>query len=799
MSGWLADLSLGVRLVRRRPAYAAAAVLTLALGIGIDTATWSVVDAVLVRPLPYPRPERLVSLMASRPSRGLDRVSLTPADFLAFRSGARAFADLGAFVPFGTVDLTGEGEPAQLRRHLVSVGLLPALGVRPVRGRLFVPEDFRPEGARVALLSARLWRERYGGDPAAVGRRLLLDGERVLVVGILPADFRIPGGDPDLVLPLVWPVGAAADRGSAYLGAIGRLRPGVSLEAARAELAVVARRLERQLPESNRGLGASLLPLGDALAGPARTALLAAWAAVGLVLLVACANVASLQLVRAAARGREMAVRAALGASRTRIARQLLAESAVLAAAGGALGLPLAALALRLLPDPRGVYLSPNVDVRLDARALAYCLAATTLAALASGLAPALRTAGRASALRSGGPPRQRLQGLLVAGEIAAAAMLLSGAGLLLRGLDRLLSRDPGLSPGHVLAFDVALPASRYPGEGEAARFYAELATRLARLPGATAAGAAKEVPPGEPWSFHPQVDGRELPPEASAGWEVVTPGYFAALGTPLLRGRPFGPADRAGSASVALVNRSAARRFLGGAGANPVGRRLRFNGEWHEVVGVVGDQWAPSREAEPPPVVYLAAAQSPVPAAMLRTMTFVVRAAGDPFALANPVRRTLAALDPDLPAARLGPLADRLAAAGALVQSRFNAALLATFAALALALAAVGIYGAMSYLVAARTRELGVRMALGARRGDLLRLVLARGAALALAGLLLGLAGAAALSRLLASLLYGISERDPWTFAAAAAISATAALIASLLPAHRASRLEPVAALREE
>ncbi len=807
MSGWLAgclaDLGLGVRLVRRRPAYAVAAALTLALGIGIDTATWSVVDAVLVRPLPYPRPERLVSVMGSRPSRGLDRVSLSPADFLAFRSGARSFADLGAFVPFGTVDLTGPGdpgqpEPVQLRRHLVSAGLLAALGVRPAQGRLFAPADYRPGGERVALLSSHLWRQRYGGDPAAVGRRVLLDGERTLVVGVLPAGFRIPGGDPDLVLPLVWPTGAAADRASAYLGAVGRLRPGVSLAAARAELAVVAGRLERQFPGSNRGLGASLLPLGEAMAGPARTALLAAWAAVGLVLLIACANVANLQLVRAAERGREMAVRLALGAGRARIARQLLAESAVLAAAGGALGLPLAALALRLLPDPRGVYLPGNVDVRLDARALGYSLAATAFAALAAGLAPALRTAGRALVLRTGEPPhRQRLQSLLVAGEIAAAAMLLAGAGLLLRGLDRLLSRDPGLSPGRVLALDVALPASRYRGAAEIARFHEELALRLARLPGATAAGAAKEVPPDEPWSFHPRVAGRELPPEASTGWEVVTPGYFAALGTPLLRGRPFGPGDRAGSPRVALVNRSAARRFL--TSGDPVGRRLRFNGDWYEVVGVVGDQWAPSREAEPPPVVYLAAAQSPVPAAMLRSMTHVVRAAGEPLALQGSVRRTLAALDPELPAARLGPLADRLAAAGALVQSRFNAALLSTFAALALALAAVGIYGAMSNLVMARTRELGVRMALGARRGDLLRLVLLRAAALGLAGLLLGLAGAAALSRLLVSLLYGVSERDPWTFAATAMISATAALLAALLPAHRASRLEPVAALREE
>jgi len=798
MGGMLEDLRLGVRLAWRRPAFAAAAAVTLALGIGIDTATWSVVDTVLLRPLPYPRPERLVSAMAARPSRGLDRVSLTPADFLAFREGGHAFAALGAFVPFGTVDLTGEGDPVELRRHLVSEGLLAALGVRPARGRLFLASDYRGEGPPVALLSARLWRQRYGGDLAIVGRRLLLEGRRVEVVGVLPAAFRIPGGEPDLLLPLVFPAGAATDRESAYLGAIGRLRPGVPLAAARAELAVVARRLERQLPATNRGLGASLVPLSEAMAGTAGPALLAAFAAVCCVLLIACANVANLQLVRAAARGREMAVRLALGASRWRIARQLFAESAVLAAAGGALGLPLAGLALALLPDPRGVYLPKNVDVRLDARALGAALVLTALAALAAGLAPALRTAFRALLPRAAEAPRsQRLQGLLVTAEIAAASMLLVGAGLLLRGLDRLLARDPGFAPRHVLALDVALPAARYPEAWQAARFDAELCARLAALPGVTGAGAAKELPPDEPWSFHPRVAGAELPADASAGWEVVTPGYFAAMGTPIVRGRPFDAGDRAGSPPVALVNRSAARRFL--ADGDPVGRRLRFNGTWHQVIGVAGDQRSPSRDEEPQPVVYLAAAQEPVPAPMLRSMSFVVRAAGDPLALANPVRRALASLDPDLPAAHLGALDERLAAAGVLVQSRFNATLLAAFAALALVLAAVGIYGAMSYLVTARTRELGVRMAVGAGRGDLLRLVLARGAALAAAGLALGLAGAAALSRLLASLLYGVSARDPWTFAAVALILAMVALLASFLPARRASRLEPVAALRSE
>ncbi len=801
MTGALQDVTSAARLALRRPAHAAAAVLTLALGIGVNTAIWSVVDATLLRPLPYPHPERLVSVMAVRTSQGPERLSLTPADFLAWRSGSVALAELGAFVPFGTVDLTGEGEPVRLRRHLVSAGLLAALGAPAELGRLFVAAEYGPQGARVALLSDRLWRRRYGGDPAILGRRLRLDGERYEVVGVLPADLRVPGGEPDLLLPLVFPTGAAVDRGAAYLGGIGRLRPGVSLAAAQAELAVLAHRLERQLPATNRDLGASLEPLAATLSGTARPALLLTSCAVAFVLLIACANVANLQLAHAASRRDEMAVRLALGASRWRIVRQLLAETTLLAVAGGALALPLAGLALRLLPDARGVYLPHNVDVRLDGRALAFTFAVAALAALGAGLAPALATARRAP-LRPGGPAgsprRRRLQALLVILEIAAASMLLTGAGLLLRGLSHLLASDPGFAPRGVLVMDVALPETRYPEARQAAGFYAELTARLAALPGVAAVGAAKEIPPEEPWSFHLRVAASDLPAAAAAaGWEVVTPGYFAAMGTAVVRGRAFDGRDRAGSPLVALVNRSAERRFL--AGREAVGRRLKFNGHWHDVIGVVGDQRNPSGEEAAPPIVYFAAAQTPVPAAMLRSMTLVVRAAGEPLALAEPARRVLRALDRDLPLAGMETLESRLAAAGALRQSRFNSALLATLAALAALLAAVGIYSAMSYLVATGTRELGVRMAIGARRADLMRLVLARGAALTLAGLALGQTGAAALSRLLASLLYGVSGRDPWTFAAAALALAAVALLATFLPARRASRLEPTAALRGE
>ena len=786
-----------LRALSGHPGYTAAAVLTLALGIGANTAIFSVVDAVLLRPLPFPEPDRLIDVLAVRSGADTDRVAISPADFLAWRSAGRVFQDLGAYVPFGTLDWTGGAEPVRLSRHLVSEGLLAALGVRPDHGRLFVGEEYRQGRQRVALLSHRLWRTRFGADPGAVGRSLTLGGEVYEVVGVLPRDFRIRGGEPDLLLPLAFGPEAAADRESSYLGAIGRLRPGISLERARREMDA----LGRQLPEEDR-VRASLVPLHDVLAGPARAALLVLFGAVAFVLLIACANVAGLQLVRAASRQPEIVLRSALGADRRRLARQLLAESGVLAVLGGAGGVLLAILALRLLPDVRGIYLPRDVEVGVDLRVLGFTLLLTLLAALVSGLAPALRgsradlrgafQAGSAGSQDGG---RTRLQDSFVVAEIALALVLLAGAGLMLRSFVRLMGEDPGFEPRQVLTLEIELPAARYPEAAQAAAFYDELVARIARLPGVTAAGAVKELPPDTPWGFQPVLVGQEEPEEESAGWELVTPGYFAAMGTPVLRGWAFSSRDREGSRPVTVINESAVRRFF--ATGDPIGQRMRFNGVWHEVVGVVRDQKVPGEAAGGSPVFYFAHAQLAVPPDYLRSMAVAVRTEGDPLAQAAAVRRTLWSLDADLPAAELQPLERRLAGGLFFARSHFNTVLLVLFAGLALLLAMIGIAGLLSYRVSRRTRELGIRMALGAQRFDLLRQVMAHGLALTVLGLVLGLAGAVSLTRVLASLLYGLGTLDPLTLGAVVLLLATAASLACYLPARRASRLEPVTALR--
>jgi putative ABC transport system permease protein len=801
--GFPRDLGGAFRSLASRPGFTAAAVLTLALGIGANTAIFSVVDAVLLRPLPFPEPDRLVDVLAVRPG-GSDRAAISPADFLAWRAQGWVFQEIGAYIPFGTLDWTGGEEPVRLSRHLVSEGLLAALGVRPSQGRLFAADEYRPGAPRVALLSHKLWRGRFGGDPGVIGRSLTLGGEVHEVVGVLPREFRIRGGEPDLLLPLAFGPEAAADREAASLGAIGRLRPGVSVEQARREMDALGARLALQLPESERAYP-SLVPLREVVAGPARAALLVLSGAVAFVLLIACANVSGLQLVRAVSREPEIALRAALGADRRRLARQLLAESTALALLGGLGGVALAGLALAVLPDARGLYLPTGVDLGLDLRVLGFTLGLTLLAGIVSGLAPALRcsrTDLRTMMVQGGGAGsqdggRSRLQDAFVVAEIALALVLLAGAGLMLRSFARLLSENPGFEAQRVLTLEIELPAARYPEAANAAAFYAELLDRLGRLPGVEAAGAAKELPPDTPWSFRPALAGREEPEDEAAGWQLVTPGYFAAMGTPLLRGQDFTSRDREGGRPVTVVNETAARRFFPSADA--LGRRVRFNGAWFDVIGVVRDQRIPGGEPGGAPVFYFAHAQLPVPADYGRALALAVRTEGDPLALAAAVRRTLGSLDPDLPAAELQPLERRLAGGLFFARSHFNTVLLVLFAGLALLLAMIGISGVLSYRVSRRTREMGVRMAFGARRIDLLRLVMAHGLALTLLGLLLGLAGAVSLTRFLSSLLYGLGTLDPLTLGAVVLLLAAAASLACYLPARRASRLEPLAALRAE
>ncbi|HYL06080.1 MAG TPA: ABC transporter permease [Thermoanaerobaculia bacterium] len=794
----LQDLSHSLRLAFKSPMLSLVVVLTLALGIGATTVVFTVVDAALLRPVPYPDPERIVVVLGAHPKQGPERISLAPADFLALRGYNRSLGQLGAFVPFGSLDLTGQGEPVRLQRHLVSEGTLEALGVHAVAGRLFQADDYRP-GQHSVVLSHRLWRSRFAGDPGVVGRQLLLGGEPARVVGVLPPDFRIPGGDPDLVLPLAFRPADATDRSAAYLGGIGRLRRGVSLAQARADLGGLARGLAQRFPATNRDLDVSLVPLPESLGLQARTALWAIFAAVGLLLLMTCVNVSNLHLTRWLAREHELGIRAALGATTSRLVRQLLAENLPPAIAGGAVGLLLADVALRVLPDPRGIYLPASLGVGLGGRAFEFAVLVTLASVVISGLLPAWRASRLGRSMSGGraappGPRHERLQQGLVALEVALAFVLLIGAGLLLRSFLNIVDQGLGFDPGQVLTLDVSLPAARYGEPRQSRELYRELARQLAALPGVEAVGAAKEIPPGEPWSFHPRIEDEEVPRDVSVGWQLIIPGYFEALRTPLVTGRPLGDRDRAGTRLVALLNQSAVRTVLGGGVA--VGKRLRFDGESFEIVGVVKDQRNPGGDTAP--VVYFAYDQARVPADMMRSLSFVVRTRAKPLVLAGLVKSALWSLDRNLPISRLASMDQRLSAAAPLARSRFNAVLMAVFAGLALILAAIGIYGVISYAVRQRTREIGVRMALGARRADLVGMVLRRGLATALLGVACGALGSAVLARLVASLLFGIGGADPLTFLVVAAGLVAVAVLACYVPARRASRLEPAVALRE-
>jgi len=790
-----------------RPAFSAALIGTLALGIGACVAIFAVLDAAVLRPAPYPQAERIASVLALHPSRGPEPTSLSPADFLALRAGNRSFSTLGAYVPFGTLDLTGEGDPVRLPRFLVSEGALESLALSPAAGRLFAPADYRPGEARVVAISHRLWQSRFGGEPSIVGRTISLDGEPYEVAGVLPRTFRLPGGDPDLVLPLIFPADAATDRESAYLGGLGRLRAGVTPELAEAELSGLARRLGPAPAETGTSptndLAVRVEPLGEHYASSARTGLWAIFGAVGLVLLLASVNVASLHLVRAVSRERELAVRRALGASTARIARQLVVESLIHAAAAGALALGLAEIALRMLPDPRGVYLPKSLPLALGASGLGFAAAIALGSALLAVL-PALWRAGRKNgasvidraATVGADPGRERLHGALVIAEVALAFVLLAGGGLLVRNFRHLMDQDLGFRPEHALTFDLSLPESRYPDAPQVRGFYRDLFDRIAAMPGVVAAGGAKEIPPAEPWGFTPEIEGETAKEGASAGWQLVTPGYFEALGAARGSGDTIGKTDRAGGRRVALLDATAAHELLGTKPA--IGRRVRFNGEGFDIVGIAPDLHRPGEDATP--TVYLAFDQEPVPIGYLRGLSIVVRTSGDPLALAAPIRDAVRTLDRNLPVSRLLTFEQRLAEATPLAKSRFNALLSASFGTLALLLAAVGIYGVLSFSVRLRTREIGVRAALGADRQELLGLVLRRGLALSLLGIVIGAALAVAGSRGIASLQtlwVGVGGSDLGMLLGTGGFLLAVAALACWLPARRASRVDPCEALR--
>jgi putative ABC transport system permease protein len=806
MGGLLLDLRYAVRALARQKGVTATAVLTLALGIGATTAVFSIVHAVLIRPLRYPDADRLTILLTEFHDGGaVHRVPVAfPGDFLEWSAHARAFEGLGASVQ-GTVNLSGDGEPERLRRAAVTRALLDVLRVPPLLGRTFEEEEMRAEAAPVAMLGAGLWQRRFGGDPSIVGRTILLDRTPTTVVGVVPAGLAFPAG-VEVWTPLSPSPG---DRRNAYLQVVGRLAPSVTLAQAQAEMATIAARVE-QAAVKKRGAGVAVMPLKDHIVGDVGRLLLVFGGAVAFVLLIACVNVASLLLARAETRRNEVAIRSALGATRWRLSRQLLCESLVLAAAGGACGALLAVwgagLTVVLVPPGTVARLE---EAAIDPAVLGFAAVVSLGTSLLFGLAPMLHVKPRGAPLASGADAgRGRVPGfgglrVLVAGETALSVVLLVGAALLVRSFLRLSSVDPGFVSSHVLTLDISLPESPDANPEPALTFHERVLERLGRLSEVESAGAVNFLPLGGSLlrgDF--AVEGLDAWPEGLlAAKPSVSPGYFRAMGVRLLQGRPFGPGDTRSAPGVAIVSVSLARRLW--PGQDPLGRRVKIGiggaperEPWRTVVGVVADVRQTSLGDGPMPALYSPLAQAPL-RFLVNDVTLVVRTAGEPAALATAVTREIHALDPSLPVTRVQPLESLVA--DSLASPRFRMTLLGAFAGVGVALAAIGVFGVLAYAVSRRTREIGVHMALGADRPRVVRLVVGQALGMTGVGLVLGLLGALALSRSLASFLYEVTPRDPLAYGLTSIALLAAALLASYGPARRAASIDPATALRTE
>ncbi|HYV66351.1 MAG TPA: ABC transporter permease [Myxococcales bacterium] len=802
MDGLLRDLRFGLRGLRQAPGFAAAAVLALALGIGATTAIFSVVHAVLLRSLGWGDETRLVSITTRFEGLGITHSTLSVPELFDLREAP--FLESFAGYNDSTAALQGSDRAERVRVAVVTSGFFDVLGAQPTYGRAFTAEEDSKGNDGVALVSAPAFRSRFGGDPAAVGRTVTLDGRSYRIVGILPGGFSY-GGPHDFFIPFGFTQEQLLlQRGAHYVDAVAKLRPGVAVEAASRQIAALGARVRdahREDYPGEKGFGLELEPLRERFVGGSRQAIAVLFGAVLLVLLIACGNVANLLLARAAARERELAVRAALGADRARIVRQLLTEGLLLAAAGAALGVLLAAWGLDVLLAAAPRQIRELAQVRLDPAVLAFSAALTVATTLIFALVPALRASrlDLSSSLKDGGRgtagvPAARLRAALVVAQVATCLFLLAGAGLMLRSFSRLLQVAPGFDPEGAVTADLNLAGPAYDDSDEARERYFEEALRAAAaLPGATAAGGINVMPTRGSYRLSYSIEGYEpRPGEAGPSDQIrrVLPGYFAAMRQRVAVGRDFSPADDAKAPRVALVNEAWVRRYF--PGRDVLGKRIRLDskrsGEWRTIVGVVGDVRERGLDFPAPPVYYFAAAQMAP-----EQMTLVVRGAVRPAAL----QETLSRIDPAQPVDRVAPLGDLLAASVA--PRRFPLQLLSVFAAVALLLSAVGIYGVTSYAVAQRTREIGVRMAIGASALDVLRMVLGGALRTVGLGLGMGLLGALAGSRLIASQLYGVSARDPATFLVIATVLALVGLLASAIPAIRAAHVDPMAALRSE
>jgi putative ABC transport system permease protein len=816
MDTLLQDIRYGIRMVAKSPGFATIAILTLTLGIGANTALFSVVNGVLLNPLPYHQPDRLVAIYAS--SKEFSHGSISYPDFLDWARNQRSFSSMAAFRQ-DNFNLTGMGEPERVKAEMVSANFFSTLGVNPAAGRLFRPEEDQAGGQPVALISGGFWERKFGSSPEALGKTLRLDGAGYTVIGVIPADFRYQSGNfhnSDIYVPIgQWNNPIFRDRHVGMgMDAVGRLKPEVTLQQAHADMDTVALGLAEKYPDADKGKGIALLPLKQDVVGDIRPFLLVLLAAVGFVLLIACVNVANLLLARSTGRTREFAIRAALGAGRVRVIRQLLTESLVLSCAGGGSGLLLASwgtqAAIRLMPDA----LPRAQSVHIDSRVLLFTLGASVLAGILFGLAPALgsSSAGLHSTLKEGGRgssgKRHKLQGLFVVFEMAMALVLLIGAGLMIRSLGNLWSVNPGFNPRHIVTFAVSCPTTPGATPDGIRAFLRQLQDTVAAVPGVEAASLNEGAMPMSGDSEAPfWIEGQPKPATDSemkkSLFYIVQPDYLKAMGIPLKRGRFLTPADGGHSPFVIVIDEQFARLYF--PGQNPIGRRVNI-AILHgvaEIVGIAGHvkQWGLTEDANSPVLAQFYMAMSQVPDEFMpllaRGGTFAVRTQGSPETAMGGIRRSLEKINGEIVVYATQTMDEIIS--DSLAMQRFSMVLLGLFAALALVLSCVGIYGVISCLAGQRTNEIGIRMALGAQRHDVLVLILGHGVKMVLIGVAGGIAASLALTRLMARLLFAVSAYDPLTFLAVGCLLVLVALAASYIPARRATRVDPIIALRYE
>ena len=794
----LTDIRYGIRQMVKTPGFTIVAVLTLAFGIGASSAIFSVVNGVMLKPLSYPEPERLVRVMEILPQYG--RFAVAPANFLDWRARTTVFEHISAFWP-GNATYVGSDGPERLICASVSWDTFETLGIRPALGRGFRPEEEVRTRDNVIVISHGMWQKRFGSDPNVVGRALSLNGVPVEVVGVMPPNFYFPTRTAEFWRPLTFD--ANPTRGGHYLGVVARLKPGVSLDQASGEMKGIAEQLARQYPNTSRDESAETARMHDLIVGPVKPMLWTLLAAVGVVVLIACANVANLLLVRASVREKELAIRAAMGAGRGRLAFQMLIESLVLAIVGGAAGVLLGYLAITPIQTLGAGSIPRVLDVTLDRNVLAFTILVTLATGLLFGVAPAWQASrgGIGTVLKEGGRSStgargHRLRGLLLVGEVALSLVLLVGATLLLRSFARLTSVDPGFQPEHVLSFSVALPQTTYPGDQHRTQFFGRLLDTLRAMPGVQAAGMVQTVPIRNDYMLSFTIEGRPFEPggEPSANYRAISPGYLAALSIPVLRGRQIEPSDDAATApKVAVVDEAFAKKHFPGEDA--IGHGIDIgNGTdgFYTIVGVVGNVHHEGLDATPRATMY-----APFAHDLFGTMTMMVKVAGRPEDFTASARHAVREIDASLPAFAITPLKEVVTESVA--ERRFSMLLLAVFAMVALFLAAVGLYGVVAYAVSQRTQEIGLRMAIGAQREDVLRMVLTDGMKLALVGIVLGVGAALALARYVQSLLFEVTPFDPWSYVATAAVLLAVSALACYVPARRATAVDPLVALRAE